>query len=188
MARNCPPGVICIENINVIFLLIFVLGIIYYFYRGLLFQLKNVTKAKDNTIIISDRGDDNVLLNPFKPPLKKNQYINQPSYGIPINVPTQGYAPNYEQIGILTRVNGPETILPLMGRPLITNRDKWQYYTMSNTNNSIKLPVIKNGKSCTGEYGCQDLYNGDTVYVEGYNDAFKATIYENDSPKYIPYI
>ena len=39
----------------------------------------------------------------------------------------------------------------------------------------IKLPVVNRGKSCTGEYGCDNLQNGDTVYVEGYNDAFKAT-------------
>jgi hypothetical protein len=85
-------------------------------------------------------------------------------------------------------VNGPETILPLMGRPLFTNRDKWQFYTMSDKNNSIKLPVTNAGKSCTGEYGCDNLYNGDTVYVEGYNDAFKVTMYDNAVMKYIPFI
>ena len=30
----------------------------------------------------------------------------------------------------------------------------------------LKLPVIFNGKSCTGDYGCDDLSNGDIVYVE----------------------
>ena len=79
-------------------------------------------------------------------------------------------------------------ILPLMGRSLITNRDKWQFYTMSDTNNSVKLPVSNRGKSCTNEYGCDNIYNGDTVYVEGYNDAFKATVYENNNIRYIPYL
>jgi len=74
-----------------------------------------------------------------------------------------------------------------MGRPLFTNRDKWQYYTLSEPNN-IKLPVVKNGKSCTNEYGCDNLYNGDTIYVEGYNDAFKVTVYDNDTIRYIPAI
>ena len=101
---------------------------------------------------------------------------------------TRGLPMSYGQTGILTRVNGKETILPLMGRALHTNRNKWQYYTMGSKNNAIKLPVSNNGKSCTSEYGCDELMNGDTVYVEGYKDAFKATIYENDTPRYIPYL
>ena len=36
--------------------------------------------------------------------------------------------------------------------------------------------------------GCDDLFNSDTVYVEGYKDAFKVTVYENASPRYIPYL
>jgi len=108
--------------------------------------------------------------------------------GLPINVKTQGFDAPFRQVGILTRGNGGETILPLMGRPLQTNRDKHQFYTMNDKNNMIKLPVSKNGKSCTGEYGCNDLYNGDTVYVEGYKDTFNVTIYENSGPRYIPFV
>ena len=36
--------------------------------------------------------------------------------------------------------------------------------------------------------GCDDLYTGDIVHVEGYKDKFKVTTYENDMPKYIPFI
>jgi hypothetical protein len=80
-------------------------------------------------------------------------------------------------------------ILPLMGRRNMAGRDKWQYYTISNTGNlNTKLPVSVNGKSCTGEYGCDDITNGDVVYVEGYNDTFKATIYENSLFNYIPFL
>jgi hypothetical protein len=77
-----------------------------------------------------------------------------------------------------------------MGRKLMNGRDKWQYYTMANGSGNIntKLPVSVNGKSCTGEYGCNDIQNGDTVYVEGYNNVFTATVYENGTFSYIPYI
>ena len=75
-----------------------------------------------------------------------------------------------------------------MGRPLYTNRDKWQFYTLSDKNNSIKLPLSNKGKSCTSEYGCDNIYNGDTVYVEGYNDAFKITVYDNELPRYVPFV
>jgi hypothetical protein len=135
-----------------------------------------------------------VLLNPYAPPLKDERYLvpevsYYPPGAVPINISTNVGAvnTNYRQVGILTPLNGPNKILPLMGRPLFTNRDKWQYYTLSEPNN-IKLPVVKNGKSCTNEYGCDNLYNGDTVYVEGYNDAFKVTVYDNDTIRYIPAI
>jgi len=88
--------------------------------------------------------------------------------------------------------NGDSTIesrliLPLMGRRHMTGRDKWQYYAISNTGNlNTKLPISTNGRSCTSEYGCDPLSSGDIVYVEGYNHAFKATIYENSIFSYLP--
>ena len=75
-----------------------------------------------------------------------------------------------------------------MGRPTHSNRSKWQYYTMSDSNNIVKLPVSRGGKSGTEDYGIDELFNGDNVYVEGYNDTFKATIYDNNRLEYIPYI
>jgi len=112
--------------------------------------------------------------------------------GIPINIETRGTGMAYQQVGILTPNgnNSPDLILPLMGRRLMTGRDKWQYYTMANGSSTIhaKLPVSVNGKSCTGEYGCNDIQNGDTVYVQGYNNVFTATIYENGMFSYIPVI
>ena len=135
---------------------------------------------------------EDVLMNPYQAPTRDDRVFNRlqggDPRGMPINIPTQSVDTTYRQIGILTRINGPETILPLMGRPLFTNRDKWNFYTMSDKNNMIKLPVVNRGKSCTGEYGCDNLQSGDTVYVEGYNDAFKVTSYDNNTMRYIPYI
>jgi hypothetical protein len=107
---------------------------------------------------------------------------------IPINVSTQGCDDaKYRQVGILTRINGKEeTILPLMGRPLFTRRDKWNFYTLNDKNNMIKLPITVKGRSGTDEYGCDNLYNGDTVFVEGYNNAFKVTTYDNQVMRYLP--
>ena len=115
--------------------------------------------------------------------------------GVRVNVPTRSVDTTYRQVGILTRSgNGStsstasqETILPLIGRPLFTNRDKWQFYSLSDKNNAIKLPVIINGKSGTGEYGCNNVSTGDTIYVEGYNDAFRVTAYDSASLRYLPF-
>ena len=201
MARKCQPGVICIENVTLIIIMLILGFVIYYMYKT---SQKNNVINENIYINPNDSGmfirpnfgfttqPGNVLLNPFAPPLKDTSIMlpsNDIRGGIPINVPTQGYVDTaYSQVGILTRVNGPEMILPLMGRRLLTNRDKWQYYCISDQNNNVKLPVSYNGKSCTGEYGCSNLYNGDTIYVEGYDSVFKVTMYENDKPRYIPFI
>jgi hypothetical protein len=135
---------------------------------------------------------------PYTPPLKNNIYPSDssdirgipPVAKIPIQIKTQGGNTQYQQIGILTRSNSKEDmILPIFGRKTMNNRDKWNYYTISNTGPiSTKLPISVRGRSCTNENGCDEIYNGDTVYVEGYKDTFVATIYENGGLSYIPYI
>ena len=193
MTRKCPPGVICIENMSFLFLLIVIsLAIILYFQlkKDSIHDKPESIHEKPNIIRVMEpykREPKSVLLNPYTPPLRNTTFFSS-NWGIPINVPTRSFDTSYRQVGILTRVNGVETILPLMGRPLFANRSKWQYYTMSDKNNSVKLPVSRNGKSCTNEYGCDTLFNGDTIYAEGYNDAFKVTMYDNDRPRYIPFI
>jgi hypothetical protein len=93
-------------------------------------------------------------------------------------------------MGIMTPLNGTskDNILPLMGRPLFTNRDKWQYYTISNQHNNVKLPISFKGKSALNDYGVDQIFDGDTIYVEGYNEPFRVTVYENDTIKYLPFI
>jgi hypothetical protein len=74
-----------------------------------------------------------------------------------------------------------------MGRRHMSGRDKWQYYTISNSGSlNTKLPISVNGKSCTSEYGCDQILNGDNVFVEGYKETFNATIYENNTFSYLP--
>jgi len=145
-----------------------------------------------------------VLMNPYMPPVGDEGYGYGYGYGygnsmvsggigIPVNVSTNVGAVDipYRQLGILTPLHskGDKTnILPLMGRPLFVSRDKWQYYSMSDQKNTMKLPIRKNGKSCTAEYGVDKLYNGDVVYVEGYDRVFKVTSYETDTLQYIPFL
>ncbi len=204
MPKKCPPGVICIENVTITFLIsvVMLIGFYFYYYRfspnssTIVINRDFVSPINQGFPRWNATGTDanrNVFMNPFSPPLKLDRFMSPQistidPRGVPINVKTRGFDDAYRQVGLLTRVNGRETMLPLMGRPLHTNRNKWQYYTISDQNHGIKLPISRNGRSCTGEYGCDDLYNGDTVYVEGYKDAFKITIYENASPRYIPYL
>lgn len=145
------------------------------------------------------------LSDPYSPPLKNDALFYPPGgsdiRGLPviaqplvaqpaINVQTRGLNTGYQQVGILTKSSGnnqENMILPLMGRRTMSGRDKWQYYTISNTGNmNTKLPISVNGRSCTSENGCDSIYNSDTVYVEGYQDTFRVTIYENNLFQYLP--
>lgn len=200
MAKTCPPGVFCIENYTFVLLIIIVTIAVGWFLsksktlRGeeqSFFNVLPTMPSSFNVLPTNFFGGD-TLTDPYLPPLKDNRYFPSPHHGLPINMRTRGFDTSYRQVGILTRVGAggdpKETILPIMGRPLYANRDKWQFYTMSDSNNSVKLPISLGGKHCTGEYGCDDISNADTVYVEGYNAPFKATIYENEFPRYIPFV
>lgn len=220
--KKCPPGVICVENYSMFFLVICSVIIIYLIYNANGQNIVVNNKPSEKIVIkdIQREGSQwngwfggfipswpynnfvppltsDPLLNPYAPPLRDERYFipgfnGVPPGAVPINVSTNIGAvdTSYRQLGILTPLNGSskDSIIPLMGRPLFTNRDKWQYYSTSNQHNNVKLPVSRAGRSCTNEYGCDKLYNGDTVYIEGVNDAYKVTMYDNDTIKYLPFV
>jgi hypothetical protein len=205
MGKKCIPGLICIENMTLFILIVMLIMVIYLFFL-------NRGGGNDKIIVINQRDsrEDNIMNDLYAPPLKNDgvffpidsgDFRGQPPkiavpvsvpisvpVNVPINMQTRGFSSSYSQIGILTRTNGGgDMILPLMGRRIMNGRSKMQYYTISNTGNmNTKLPISVNGKSCTGEYGCDEISNGDVVYVEGYKDTFQATIYENGLFSYIP--
>ena len=201
---KCPPGVICFENFTFTFIIISLVIIIYFVYpnrSSYKIEMKQSTDTNSNpggsifglfprpSYSFSNVESD-VLMNPYAPPLKDERVVqvNDVRGGVPININTRAVDTNYRQVGILKRMNGPEMILPLMGRPLYVGRDKWQYYTMSDSNNQIKLPVSFKSRSCTNEYGCDEISNGDTVYVDGIDATFQTTIYDNATMRYLPFI
>lgn len=212
--KRCPPGIICIESITSLFFTVIIVGIVGFFIyisynnrqnqeqkeqgqwqqnQGQLqpnYPYTNLYNGmRDN--MMDNTPINGVLTNPYDAPYKDERYmVPKQGQAIPINVSTNIGAvdTSYRQIGIITPLNGNTTnnILPLMGRPLYTSRQKWQYYTISNQHNNVKLPISVKGRSALNDYGVDELYNGDTVYVEGYNDAFKVTVYDNSTIKYLP--
>jgi|TARA_B100002019_G_scaffold265764_1_gene255552 hypothetical protein len=196
MAKKCIPGVVCIENITLIFIILLLIGVLYFFYLSNKPTQHNYfrheTTVPQPPILMPISSKQDIFNDPYRPPLKQNAHIHPTDSsdirGIPINIETRAISSSYQQIGILNRTNdNSDLILPLMGKRTMSGRDKWQYYTISGSGNlNTRLPISVNGKNCSGEYGCDEIYNGDVVYVEGYNDTFQATIYNNDSPHYLP--
>ena len=208
MPSRCPPGVVCIENITLGVSILVTLLAIWFYYRNHVVgkrapQLFAWTASAPPSVIPTScgtcpfpratpaasatNGPNDVYLNPYAAPLRDGTPCGPPSPpGVPINIRTRGVDVAYRQVGILTQDSGKDLILPLMGRPLEPGRDKWNFYTMAGNQAQVKLPVKSRGRNCTSEYGCDDLTTGDHVSVEGYGGQFKATIYENESPRYLP--
>lgn len=127
-----------------------------------------------------------VLRNPYAPPYKQPEgpVLLPP----PVATSSQSLPPQWAQVGILTPLNGAskDNILPLMGSQLFSRRDKWQYYTISNQHNNVKLPVFVKNRSALSDQGVDQVYSGDTLMVEGYGEPFKATMYETETLRYMP--
>lgn len=89
---------------------------------------------------------------------------------------------NFSQLGFLTPDYGDNKIIPLFGRRL--QRDRWQYYTVSNQHNDIKLPIRVGNRSALDSIGVNELSSGDRVMVHGYNEYFTVTLYDTDVQRY----
>ena len=156
--------------------------------------VQQVPVKSDTVQYLVDKEQER-LINPLLPP--ERSYVLTNGAGIPvyknsINVTTRGITGAFQQIGLLYKkdpsgdTNNDGNILPLFGRPTNTNRDKWYYYTTSDKFHSLKIPLKIKGRLCNDEWGCNELYDDDTVEVGPYNGQFKVQIYGYDSPKYLP--
>ena len=209
MAKKCIPGVICLESITIL-IIFFVILVILCFLFNYNSKSQNQQSASnypgsqttnnEKIVIVNNPPKTDSFNDLYYPPLKTNSYFFPPITSdirstpqIPINIETQTrrFSTSYSQIGIITRndENKEKLILPLMGRLLYNGRDKWQYYTVSNTGMvNTKLPIRFKGRSCSSDTGCDEIFNNDSVYVEGYKETFSSTIYENGDFSYIPVI
>ena len=219
MKNKCPEGFYCLDtNFFLVFIGIIILAIIWAYYNNNNTLLNIIKSEKQETKISSSapssthpplKGYDEItaystndndyersrIYDPLSPPERRYPYT-PPIKGIPINIPTRGYGPDFHQVGILekTSIDSESTIydtrpqiLALYGKPSYQGSSKWYYYTASDKN-GFKIPFSKNGKQCSTEYGCNELYDGDKVELAGYNAKYKVTIYGIDTPKYIPYV
>lgn len=161
-------------------------------------------KQEESSYLINK--DYERLVNPLEPPERRNFHLNSSGIervakipGIPINVPTRGHSGGVVQVGVLhkdevtdrTKQLGQNTepvILPLFGCPTYNGSNKWSYYTSTDKHNQVKLPISNKNRVCNSEYGCDELYEGDTVSVPAYNGDFKVSVYEFDKPRYIPFV
>ena len=113
----------------------------------------------------------------------------------PVNIPTRGIPDSFQQIGVLTTAGGTETsasptrtVLPLFGRKLATNRDRWNYYTRTDGMNPVQVPVQFKRRNCDDDNGCDEIMDGDSIGVPVLGQSYNASIYRFSTPRYLPIV
>ena len=140
--------------------------------------------------------DRRLIDNSLYPPLSRNPYIKK---GVPINIETRESGGDFQQVGILSKTdisnnaqqpgnNNESVVLPLYGKPLHRGSTKWLYYTETDRNRPIKIPIVVNNVDCTDDRGCDEIYDGGTVSIPSLNGDFNVKLYKFNKPRYIPYI
>jgi hypothetical protein len=103
-------------------------------------------------------------------------YSRIPSSDRPFNIPTQGIPEQYQSMGIVKTSDGK--LLPLFGRRSISARERYNYYTRTDSYNPLPIPIEMQGRDCQDQVGCPELYNGDKVKMSATNDIGEVTIYK----------
>ena len=115
---------------------------------------------------------------------KKEPILEAPVY--PTNLPKYNDK-NYQQIGVLTSHESDKEpiVLPLFSRKVHNHKERWNYYTASDNNHMMRLPITFDNMKCEDDIGCREIYDNDTLTIEIYKDRiFRATIYKVEAPQY----
>ena len=187
MPRYCPPGMICFPNsFGIISLPSMILVLIILVVAGLVvWVLRNQAPVKimmmpqqnQAPVEVNVRsGDDRYS----RAPEAERDWITGPdlnrvSGSLPFNIATQGIPESYQSMGIVKTGDGK--LLPLYGRRSVSSRDRYNYYTRTDTYNPIPIPVTIKGRDCQDQVGCPELYDGDTVKLSATDQTGEVTIY-----------
>ena len=102
-------------------------------------------------------------------------YVKEPSVPEARPPPYKNYKPmEYQQVGILLGTN--ET-LPLYGKPSYAYNSRWNYYTTTPGQQIYPLPVTYEGRDCTEDIGCNEMYDNQAVNITGRSEPFTTKIY-----------
>lgn len=160
-----------------------------------------LTRSHESPYNPSTQERPSTMNYPLQQPLKQ---VAVPVYPTsPPEYPLRGVHTGFQQIGVLvlnkqefekpdvsqpeqseekTRLmnNMPEPVLlPLYGRKLDSNNQRWEYYCGSDKYNSMRLPVYYGNRDCQNDTGCNEIYDGDHVSVPDYTQkTFRARIYK----------
>lgn len=190
MPRHCPPGMVCFPktfsviswpSVTLVLILVVTVGLVTWSLRN---EARATTEifsralaTQSQSYISMKSGDDRYSRAPEAerewqtgPDLSR-----VPSVNAPFNIPTQGIPESYQSMGIVKTSEGK--LLPLYGRRTISSRDRYNYYTRTDTYNPVQIPIKIKGRDCQDGVGCPELYDGDNVKLSASGESGEVTIY-----------
>jgi len=198
MPRRCPPDTFCFSSeflmiIIGILLVIIALGFAFRSQPTQPIIIKTdsgvpaITTVDNRITRLPQAGDSRFTMAPQ--PLR--DWMEGPEYpprggiaSIPINIPTQGLPESFQMTG---NINVDGKMLPLYGRRTMRgSSDRWNYYTRTDTFNPVPIPLRSKGRDCMDDIGCQEIFSGDTVTLDGTGEQGQVRIFRYDGPKYVP--
>lgn len=200
MARNrnlnsggsCPPGVFCLSP-GFLILLGLLAAVLIFFLRPIdptfIYQPAAApAQVPVQVSVVNEKGDDRYT----RAPRPLRFWDNGPEYPVRgslpglgvFNQPTQGLPETYQSMGVLQTDNGQ--ILPLYGRRTAYSSNRYNYYTRTDTNNPVPLPIHYKRRDCQDSNGCDELFSGETIKILPTGGSATATIYQFDGPLYVP--
>jgi hypothetical protein len=171
------------NGINVLYFLIFFLAVMLIIVSALLYHVYNSNNIKKDIGVI----EKNVKVDSCPscpPPCSCKAESAIPVY--PKELPSYDNNREYQQVGILTsNDNNEPIILPLFSKRANNHRDRWNYYTTTDKNTMLRLPISHDNMKCDDDIGCNEIYDGNTLYIEMYKGkTFTATIYKKQTLSY----
>jgi len=210
----CPPGFFCMDTGFVVFVAVVFLaiGVALWTYKKDNVQviIKRITEPSRPVIVAPPQqlvAQQMVPMTatPGTPLPPERNYDTQPDYTgftpppgvpiVPIQVPTRGLPEQFQQVGLLAAPGGSDTaatanrtLIPLYGRRVAANRERYNYYTKTDGYNPVQVPVSFKNRNCDDDNGCDEISTGDTVAVPLLGKTFTATTYKYNTPRYIPLV
>ena len=172
------------KNMNSIYILYFV---IFFLAVSLLIVGTLLYYARNNNNINKNVKVDSSLLCPVCPSCPACPKVDSSSIPVyPKELPTYDNNREYQQVGILTSNDDNDPIiLPLFSKRANNHRDRWNYYTTTDKNTMLRLPISRDNMKCDDDIGCNEIYDGNTIYIEMYKGkTFTATIYKKQTLSY----
>jgi hypothetical protein len=194
--RNiCPPGILCITPSTIFFgvvILVLVCFIIYLIIKDsnkttpISIQIPNHPIQQNPPVQVNvQKGDDRYT----RAPKPLRNWLNPVDMdgtavgSIPV-IATRGLPEAYQSMGIVKTPSGE--LLPLYGRRVASRSDRFNYYTRTDTNNPIPLPINYKRRDCQDDIGCDELFDGENVEIIPTKQKGSVTIYRFNGPSYIP--
>ena len=168
-----------LNSIYILYFVIFILAVLLLIVSTLFYNTYNNIKKQD-IIVDKNAKIDSCPLCPSCPKVDSSIPI------YPKELPSYDNNHEYQQVGILTSNDEKEPIiLPLFSKRANNHRDRWNYYTTTDKNTMLRLPISYNNMKCDDDIGCNEIYDGNTLNIEMYKGkTFTATIYKKQTPSY----